>query len=51
MPTGLVLGESLLTGLLIALYGVAFWSAGVLVAAYLWKRWRGDGPPGSGDPN
>lgn len=51
MTIALLLGESLYTGLFMAVYGVVFWSAGVLGAAYLWKRWRGDGPPGSGDPN
>lgn len=40
----LVLDGDLLPGLLLAIYGVAFWTAGVLVAAYLWRRVRGDGP-------
>jgi len=40
----LVLDGDLLPGLFLAIYGVAFWTAGVLVAAYLWRRVRGDGP-------
>ncbi|WP_459822651.1 hypothetical protein [Halorubrum luteum] len=38
-PTG-----QLLYGLLFALIGVAFWSAGFVVAYFLFKRWRGEGP-------
>ena len=34
----------LLPGIAFALFGVAFWGSGFLVAYYLYKRWRGDGP-------
>ncbi len=36
--------SELLPGIRAALFGVAFWSSGFLVAYYLYKRWRGDGP-------
>ncbi len=36
-PTG-----QLLYGLLYALFGVAFWGSGFVVAYYLYKRWHGE---------
>jgi hypothetical protein len=38
------LTTELLPGIGFALFGVAFWAAGFVVAYYLYKRWRGDGP-------
>jgi len=34
----------LLTGLKIALYAVAYWGSGFVVAYLLYRRWRGSGP-------
>lgn len=31
-----------LRGLVIALLGVGFWVGGMVVANYLWNRWRDD---------
>ena len=33
----------LLRGILMGLFGVAFWAGGLVIAHYIWKRYRGDG--------
>ena len=42
---GLPLGE-FLSGIAFAVFGVGTWFIGLGVAYLLYRRWRGDGPPG-----
>lgn len=42
---GVPLGE-FLYGAAFAVFGVATWGIGLGVAYLLYRRWRGDGPPG-----
>ena len=38
----LIPGSPMVTAVVIALSGVGFWTAGLVVANHLWKRYRGD---------
>lgn len=33
----------LLRGILMGIFGVVFWASGLVIAHYIWERYRGDG--------
>ncbi|WP_459878968.1 hypothetical protein [Halorubrum gandharaense] len=44
--SGFPVGQ-LLYGLAFALFAVAFWSVGFVIANHYWKKWRGENGPRS----